>query len=339
FSLTTSERTRPDIVTADLIVLQLVAHELAQEIGLTAVMDECSEEQLVPEYEEVPETGGGWLSGIQTTLDVGGIADPTPICDGINCVLYLVQFDFSNAGISAIAFIPYLGDAAKSTRLGGKVCHTVSGGTKLAGRAAMRISGYVLRVVVRYIPTGAFKIAYPNKLKMILGRFPHYRDIGDQGGHLFFDMADEWKTVTAKFGDDMGTAINRDALDIVAPLAQAGHVDIPLVLNPGETLFDLFARKGGNGTKGEIFYLAERYGLNVAEDGAGGLCFRTGTRAVDSGGVPLYLKQQFPEIDWGAYSRNNFPGLGERYVPRHLKARIMNGDWLKNIEQIRGLIR
>ncbi|HEX8187129.1 MAG TPA: hypothetical protein VF586_02190 [Pyrinomonadaceae bacterium] len=49
----------------------------------------------------------------QMGLDIAGILDPTPISDGSNGVISLFRGDLLGAGISAVGFIPYLGDIAK----------------------------------------------------------------------------------------------------------------------------------------------------------------------------------------------------------------------------------
>jgi RHS repeat-associated protein len=58
-----------------------------------------------------------WVHGV---LDAGGVADPTPILDGVNALLYAGEGDWSNAGISALGMVPYIGDAGKACKYGGK---------------------------------------------------------------------------------------------------------------------------------------------------------------------------------------------------------------------------
>ena len=68
-----------------------------------------------------------WSEGIHTALDAGGfIPGLGNICDGINAIYYLIQGDFSNAGLSAISIIPFGDYFAK----GGK--YTVKIGSNLA---------------------------------------------------------------------------------------------------------------------------------------------------------------------------------------------------------------
>lgn len=46
--------------------------------------------------------------------DIGGIVDPTPICDGVACVGELSRGNFVYASINVVAMIPWLGDLAKA---------------------------------------------------------------------------------------------------------------------------------------------------------------------------------------------------------------------------------
>jgi A nuclease of the HNH/ENDO VII superfamily with conserved WHH len=61
----------------------------------------------------------------RSAVDVAGIVDPTPISDGIGAIMSLAEGDFIGAGLSAVSFIPYLGDAlgktAKGTRAAKKL--------------------------------------------------------------------------------------------------------------------------------------------------------------------------------------------------------------------------
>lgn len=54
----------------------------------------------------------------QFSLDVGGIFDPTPACDGVNGAISLWRGDGWGAGLSACGMVPYLGDLAKAGKLG-----------------------------------------------------------------------------------------------------------------------------------------------------------------------------------------------------------------------------
>ncbi len=63
------------------------------------------------------------IDDFQTLIDEAGIVDPSPICDGINCTIYLVRFKFLDAGISALGMLSYIGDTAK----GGRLCKRTMG--------------------------------------------------------------------------------------------------------------------------------------------------------------------------------------------------------------------
>ncbi|MDN5478669.1 MAG: hypothetical protein L0G39_17215, partial [Chryseobacterium sp.] len=54
-------------------------------------------------------------------LDAAGLVDPTPISDTSNAIWYAFEGDFKNAAISGIAVAPYVGDAAKIEKYGGKI--------------------------------------------------------------------------------------------------------------------------------------------------------------------------------------------------------------------------
>lgn len=55
----------------------------------------------------------------QMALDIIGMADPTPISDGINTVVSLLRRDWAGAAISALSMIPFWGDTFKTARLEG----------------------------------------------------------------------------------------------------------------------------------------------------------------------------------------------------------------------------
>lgn len=72
---------------------------------------------------------GRSIDKIQTALDVVGVFDPTPAADAVNLGISLVRaskadtpeekkYHLQNALISGISMVPYIGDAAKLTKLG-----------------------------------------------------------------------------------------------------------------------------------------------------------------------------------------------------------------------------
>ncbi|APZ91186.1 DNA/RNA non-specific endonuclease [Fuerstiella marisgermanici] len=50
----------------------------------------------------------------QIALDIAGIADPTPICDGANAIISVARGDWLGAGLSLVSIVPYVGDLAKA---------------------------------------------------------------------------------------------------------------------------------------------------------------------------------------------------------------------------------
>ncbi len=78
------------------------------------------------EKEAIGQEDSGWLDKFQTGLDVAGIADPTGFTDLANALIYLGRGQWGNAGISALAIIPYIGDFGKAGRLGTKTLQLTS---------------------------------------------------------------------------------------------------------------------------------------------------------------------------------------------------------------------
>ena len=88
-------------------------------------------------YSEVKRGESSWVDNVQTTLDLAGIADPTGVVDGVNAIIYLGRGRWADAGISALALIPYIGDAGKAGRLAAKAgANLSSNGVKLAKQLA-----------------------------------------------------------------------------------------------------------------------------------------------------------------------------------------------------------
>lgn len=83
-----------------------------------------------PDQEKTSQsTASKSLDAVQTGLDAVGVADPTPIADGINAITSLIRAGvepdragehLKNAAISAVSMIPYVGDTAKAAKYGGK---------------------------------------------------------------------------------------------------------------------------------------------------------------------------------------------------------------------------
>jgi len=74
---------------------------------------------------------GEELDEIQAALDAAGMADPSPACDGANALLYLLRGKWAAAGISALAIIPFVGDAGKGRRIAVRLLRKGKGGTEV----------------------------------------------------------------------------------------------------------------------------------------------------------------------------------------------------------------
>ena len=113
------------------------------DLGKTARQNAASLTQgIIEDPTNLPRAGKSMLSrgldALQTGLDAIGVADPTPIADGINAGISLVRAftepenagtHVSNAAISAVGMVPYIGDFAKLAKYGRK-------GANAAGYAA-----------------------------------------------------------------------------------------------------------------------------------------------------------------------------------------------------------
>jgi hypothetical protein len=62
-----------------------------------------------------------WIDNFQITLDIAGTFDPTGIVDGVNAIIYASRGQWVNAGISALAIVPYIGDLGKLGKLEAKL--------------------------------------------------------------------------------------------------------------------------------------------------------------------------------------------------------------------------
>jgi RHS repeat-associated protein len=85
-----------------------------------------------------PDAPGVRWDAVQTTLDVAGMADPTPISDGANAVISVARGNYTDAGLSALAIVPYVGDLAK----GGKYADEAYATGKSAWRWGREALGF-----------------------------------------------------------------------------------------------------------------------------------------------------------------------------------------------------
>jgi RHS repeat-associated protein len=73
-----------------------------------------------PSYVFDSEVWDQTSDSVHTGLDAIGALETTPFADGLNGILYGLEGDLGNAGISAVGMLPYLGDTAKLGRHGAK---------------------------------------------------------------------------------------------------------------------------------------------------------------------------------------------------------------------------
>lgn len=82
---------------------------------------ETEEEWKEKEQEEILKDKDALLDGIQTALDLAGFAPGVgAIPDLLNAAIYAVRGDKLNAGLSLLAAVPGIGDAAAATKILGK---------------------------------------------------------------------------------------------------------------------------------------------------------------------------------------------------------------------------
>lgn len=90
-----------------------------------------------------PSKGQTAIDSVQMGLDAAGVADPTPITDGVNAAISLVRAfkdpkrrgeHLQNAAISAVSMVPYIGDTAKLLK-GKRYAKTISNATHYADEA------------------------------------------------------------------------------------------------------------------------------------------------------------------------------------------------------------
>lgn len=73
----------------------------------------------------------GWKESLHSGLDAGGlIPGVQELANGANTVMYLLDHDYVNAGISALGIVPFAGDVGIAARLGSRVVKGVQGGEK-----------------------------------------------------------------------------------------------------------------------------------------------------------------------------------------------------------------
>ena len=86
-----------------------------------------------PQEGENKGQGDSWIwDYLHGALDAAGTVEPTPICDSVNALLYLLRGKWSDAGLTSLGVIPYFGDWAKVGKYGNKIINAQDG-TKIIG--------------------------------------------------------------------------------------------------------------------------------------------------------------------------------------------------------------
>ncbi|MDH6252847.1 RHS repeat-associated protein [Chryseobacterium sp. H1D6B] len=98
-------------------------------------------------------------------LDVIGTAEPTPFADGTNALWYLTEGNFKDAGFSAMALLPYLGDSGKGLKYLGKMAEF---GPELSYFKVPKFYSYTTGKGSFFISPHAFK-----HLEELTGRVKH----------------------------------------------------------------------------------------------------------------------------------------------------------------------
>lgn len=111
------------------------------EADLSRKSAETEEDWKEKEQEELLSDKEGLLDGLQTVLDVAGFAPGVgAIADLTNAAIYSVRGDKINAGLSLLAAVPGIGDAAAAAKLAGK-------GVKVAKAAKLAKANKAVKVV------------------------------------------------------------------------------------------------------------------------------------------------------------------------------------------------
>lgn len=95
----------------------------------------------------------------QMATDIAGLLDPTPISDGMGLILAVSRRNVTDAVISAVGLIPFIGDLAKAGKLG-KYVQTIENAARLAARSpefAKHIKPVVERTIaaIDFLPPAA----------------------------------------------------------------------------------------------------------------------------------------------------------------------------------------
>ncbi|MDC0358418.1 hypothetical protein OAO01_06335, partial [Oligoflexia bacterium] len=231
-------------------------------------------------YAAAQSEGWGLCDWLQTGLDAAGCFDPTPICDGINGLIYAARGMWADAGISSASMIPFIGDFSKT------------------GRACTRGSSLVGEVVIKEIyhaddVVDLVRQTRRNRLDVVLGsssrELMDYRDYAKQIGGAVLDVPDDvWSSLNK--ADRL--ALNRSFMEYTNPSA-AYHLYTPG--NAGmQGLRETIAKAPNGYTLREVVW-AGQHGRWVW--GKGKRLYQLNRTNIDAAtGFPKQLLREFPEL-------------------------------------------
>jgi len=153
-------------------------------------------------------SGLGWLDYVQGGLDVVGLVPGIgEIADGANALIYLGRGDYTNAGLSAAAMIPFAGAAFTGTKIANKAIRYSKLADKAHGTAATfnKTTSINTKIMFNDLTQGLPKQVIQTPKGPIIranlgnGRFLQRRGFDRSGSHTTFDWIDsrslvyEWK--------------------------------------------------------------------------------------------------------------------------------------------------
>lgn len=112
------------------------------------------------------------LDLVQFALDLVGIADPSPVSDGLSGLISLRRGDWLGAGISGLSMIPYIGDLAKA----GKIPKYARSITEAIGLASKNVDfARALRPALVQIGAGLDRLPIMSVPSAVQGQFMRMR--------------------------------------------------------------------------------------------------------------------------------------------------------------------
>lgn len=148
---------------------------------------------------------------VQFALDIAGIFEPTPFCDGANALISLARGDIVGAALSGVSMIPYIGDLAKAGKLP-KYVTSFAKAIKIAGNDA-QFAAYLRPALAR--------------LKQVLDKIPMEALHGDMANYITFIRRHIDTFMTVK-----KAASVYDTLSGPIKIAFKQAASLPLIKNP-----------------------------------------------------------------------------------------------------------